>query len=611
VLAFCTAALLFTAIGAVRVTCAVATPENVARHVERELRAGAVALPLDAEIAYAAALDEIRHGKLDDARKHLQSSIALAPHFTDSYFTLARLEARRLSPDAVFWFVQGVVVTTRSFQAESLFAANAALAVVLIFLITSGVMWLALVLRYFPFLAHRVAEVLSRRFNAAKPRACAYLLLFAPFLVIPSYPIAIALVMLSTWPFMQRRERVMAFMSASTFAVLAWFAPFIDRYSPIADPASLTSLIAQANESAADPKLAALIAATPSRGLEAEKETALGLLAMRAGAQEQAVGHFLAAIDKNPHESLAYVNLGNVFYLNGQYDKALEGYRKAEQMNGADAVGQYNLAQAYIKTLLMEESSQALKRASQAGFDAIHDSFATRARETWSIFPRIYGAEDFWRMASIEGRHEHSAVMTAALTSVTGVSPRAGFVIVVGALFLALIAAKIIQPLKVAFQCSNCGEITCNRCCSDEQGTILCKACGKVVRGVTSDKVLEALLRQRRQSVIVKRRKSIKWVTTWVPGVRHLFYGRVIAGTAVATLFAGCVVALCASGYIMPRWSSLDYSTPLWQWILPALGIILSYTIAVMSRQLYEMRATRSATRTRTAEHADDSAASA
>jgi TM2 domain-containing membrane protein YozV len=97
----------------------------------------------------------------------------------------------------------------------------------------------------------------------------------------------------------------------------------------------------------------------------------------------------------------------------------------------------------------------------------------------------------------------------------------------------------------------------------------------------------------------------------WVPGVRHFYYGRMVSGIAVATLFAGCLVSFLASGYILPRWSSLDYSTPLWQWILPALGVILTYTIAVMSRQLYEMRSTRSVTRSRSAENADDNAASA
>jgi Tfp pilus assembly protein PilF/TM2 domain-containing membrane protein YozV len=609
--AFCTALLVLATILAARTATAQTVEANLARHVDQQLKAGAVSLPLDAEVEYATALDQLRHGKLDDAKKHLQSSIALAPHFTDAYFTLARLEARRLSPDAIYWLVQGVIITTRSFEAQSLFLANAGVAIMLIFLITSGIMWLALVLRYFPFLAHRLGEWLSRRFNASKPRVCAYLLLFAPFLLIPSYPIAVALVMLTVWPFMARRERVVAFMSATAFAVLAWFAPWIDRYSPIADPGSLTSLIAQANESPADPTLAALIESTPSRGLDAEKETALGLLSMRTGEQEQAVGHFLNAVQKDPHNSLPYVNIGNVYYLNGQYDKALEGYRKAEQVNATDAVGQYNQAQAYIKTLLMDESSQALKRASQTGFDAIHDSFAERARDTWSIFPRIFGAEDFWRMAAVEGQHEHSAVMTSAMRSATGLSARAGFVIVVAALLLSLIGARFVKPLKVAFQCSNCGEMTCSGCCSDTNGTILCKACGKVVGGVTSDKVLEALLRQRRQSVIVKRRKSIKLATMWVPGVRHFYYGRMVSGIAVATLFAGCLVSFLASGYILPRWSSLDYSTPLWQWILPALGVILTYTIAVMSRQLYEMRSTRSVTRSRSAENADDNAASA
>jgi len=139
----------------------------------------------------------------------------------------------------------------------------------------------------------------------------------------------------------------------------------------------------------------------------------------------------------------------------------------------------------------------------------------------------------------------------------------------------------------------------------------VCSACGKVVRGVTSDKVLEALLRQRRQSVLVKRRKSIKWVTMWLPGVRHLFYGRMFSGMVVATLFAGCAVSFIASGYILPRWSSLDYPTPLWQWILPALGIVLSYTIAVMSRQLYEVRQTRTSIRTRSTNTTDENAASA
>ena len=609
--AFCTVACVLTAAGAISPRVALATPENLARHVDRQLRTGAVSLPLSAEIEYGYALSAIGKGELEEAKKHLEASIALAPHFTDSYFTLARLEARRLSPDSIFWFIEGVVITTRSFEAQSLFAANAGISLLLIFLISSGILWLSIALRYLPFLAHTLAEWLLKKFNAATPRACAYLILLSPFALIPKYPAAVALVLLGTWPFMQRRERILSFLTAGTFAVLAWCAPMVDRYSPIADPSSLTSLIATANESAANPTLAALIEATPSRGLEAEKQTAMGLLAMRAGQQEVAVGHFLRAIEKNPRESIAYVNLGNNYFLNGQYDKALEGYRKAEQVNATDAVGQYNLAQAYIKTLLMDESSQALKRASQAGFDPIRDSFAQRARATWSIYPRIYESNEFWRMAAVEGRHENTAVFSSALASATGMSSRWGAVIVAFALLLSVIGERVIKRHHLAFQCSNCGEATCNRCCSDEHNTIICHACGKTVTGVTSDKVLEALLRQRRQQLIVKRRKSIKVLTVWVPGVRHLFYGRVISGTVLTSFFGGCVVSLLAGGYVIPRWAGMDYSTPLWQWILPGLGIVVSYTIAIHSRQLYETRSTRSVSRSRSLDGTDADAASA
>ncbi|HEX6790465.1 MAG TPA: tetratricopeptide repeat protein [Candidatus Krumholzibacteria bacterium] len=611
-LAFCTVAVLAVAAEAFLPARALATPENVARHVEHQLRAGAVSLPVDAEAEYTYGLTAISKGELEAARTHLENAIALSPHFTDSYFTLARLEARRLSPDAIYYFVQGIVVTARSFEAQSLFAANAAVALMLIFLVASGIVWLSMALRYFPLLAHRLSEWLVKRFNAAAPRACAYLILLTPFVVFPKYPFAIALVMMGTWPFMQRRERVVSFLGAATFAVVAWCSPIIDRWSPIADPASLTSLLAQANESAADRTLSALIEATPSRGLEAEQQTALGLLDMRAGKQEAAVGHFLRAIEKNPRESIAYVNLGNVYYLNAQYDKALEGYRKAEQVNPGDAVGQYNLAQAYIKTLLMDESSQALKRASQAGFDPIRDSFAERARATWSIYPRIYENDEFWRMAAVEGQRENSAVFSSALAGASGLPARAGAVIVITALLFSMIGGKYIPRHRISFQCSNCGEITCDSCCSTEHNTILCKACGKTVGGVTSDKVLEALLRQRRQQLIVKRRKSIKWVTVWLPGVRHVYYGRVVSGIFLASFFAGCVVALGSRGYILPRWGSIDYPAPLWQWILPALGVILSYTISIFSRQLYEMRSSRTgAGRSRSMDVTDADAATA
>ena len=35
----------------------------------------------------------------------------------------------------------------------------------------------------------------------------------------------------------------------------------------------------------------------------------------------------------------------------------------------------------------------------------------------------------------------------------------------------------------------------------------------------------------------MRRRKSIRWATVWLPGMRHVFYGRFVSGFAVATFW--------------------------------------------------------------------------
>jgi hypothetical protein len=82
---------------------------------------------------------------------------------------------------------------------------------------------------------------------------------------------------------------------------------------------------------------------------------------------------------------------------------------------------------------------------------------------------------------------------------------------------------------------------------------------------VTSDKVLEALLRQRRQ----QRSSSgaIDQMADSVAGVRHLL--AVVSGT-VTSFFAGCVVSLPRAAISSTGRASI--TTPLWLLILPRSG---------------------------------------
>jgi tetratricopeptide (TPR) repeat protein len=527
---------------------------------------------------------------------------------------LARLHAQRFHPDAVYYFVEGIAAQLKRFDGQRFFAINAVVGTTLIFLVASLVVWIALGVRYLPFITHRIAETARSKFNATGARFAVALLLLAPFALLPSYTSAAALILILTCPFMQRRERALSFLMAGLFAACAGLAPTIDRFSVVADPASLTSLIARANESRANVTLARAIAAAPvvDPEIEDDRYVALGLLAMRAGDSEGAAANFLRAISVNKQSAIAYVNLGNVFYVNGQYNKALEGYRKAEEVDSTDAVGQYNLAQAYIKTLLMGESSRALSRAAKMGLDQARESIAEPARSRMSVYQKTFSSAQLWQIAVVEGKYHNPALLANMLETVTGHPTRVNVAIMVAAMVLAFAASRIVKGRKLAFQCANCGELTCDGCCNNELGSVICQACGETVNGVSSDRVLEALLRQRRQSVIVRRRKSIRWSTVWLPGMRHVFYGRFVAGFVVAALFATSALALWTRGYVFPVWDSLEYPTTLKHWVVPGAGVVLAYAIALMSRQLYEARNTRTiTTRGHGSDYSDTSSQSA
>ncbi len=580
----------------------VAPPADFARHLvayeEELLRTGAVTIPVAAQVEYRQALAVLSQGDRKGAEKRLRAALSLAPRYSDPYFTLARLHAARLSPDAVYYVVEGVAVQLKTFDGQRSLALNAIVGTTLVLLLASAIVWIALAVRYFPFIAHRIAESARNKFNATGGRVAAALLLLAPFALLPGYTSAAALILILTWPFMHKRERVLSMVMAGLFAAFTGLSPLIDRISVVADPTSLTSLVARANESPADEALAHAITAAlvSDAAINDDRYTAMGMLAMRGGDSEGAAANFLRAISINKHSAIAYVNLGNVYYQNGQYNKALEGYRKAEEVDSTDAVGQYNLAQAYIKTLLMGESSRALSRASKMGLENARDAIAEPARARMAVYQKTYSSAQLWKIAAVEGKYQHPALLSSLLETVTGHSTTVSAGIMLAAMILAFVASRTLKSRKLAFQCANCGDLTCEGCCNDELGSVICHTCGEAVAGVSSDRVLEALLRQRRQSVIVRRRKSIRWSTVWLPGLRHVYYGRFVSGFVVAVVFAISVLALWTRGSVFPYWDSVEFSTPVWKWVVPGLGVLVAYMVALLSRQHYEARNTRTVT---------------
>ncbi len=112
-----------------------------------------------------------------------------------------------------------------------------------------------------------------------------------------------------------------------------------------------------------------------------------------------------------------------------------------------------------------------------------------------------------------------------------------------------------------------------------------------MIDGVSSDKVVEALLRQRRQGVLVRRRKAIRMLTLWLPGMRDISYGEISRGFRSAVVFSVGVVYLAARGLLVNDDMTFPTGSSPWHLAIPATLIVLSYGWSMFSKPQYNFKA--------------------
>lgn len=601
-LAICTILLAATCIA--RASHDPGLPDPYSDHRREQISRGAQTFPLAAQLLQEKALRKLREGDPRTAEKLLVQAFEMDPNYPDPYFTLARIKARQLSSDAFYYLNKAVTALLNNFRYQRLLVLNGILFALLAAALIAAIFCIAFTLKYLPFTAHKLAEILENRFSAAAPKLSAYLLLIIPFALFPGLITGLAVMIMISWVFMLRREKLFTILIILPFIALGFFSHHLKQFAPLADPTSLTSRIAAANDSPGDARLIAAIEAKPAGELEVEKDLALGLQHLRSEQFLPAATYFLRAISYDPANLMAYVNLGNVYYLQGDYGKALEGYGKASALDSLDAVCQYNLAQGYIKTLLLAESSEALKRASASGIETVKKSFASNALKYFPVYPKTFSDRDLWRISKIEGETYTGGQLWNVLLPVTHFTPRVSAWLLIGALFFAAFVFRVIGRRKLAFQCANCGELTCENCCKGEDGRDFCENCAEAIEGVSSEKVINALLRRRRQAVIVKRRKSVRLLTSLVPGVRDIYFGRILRGSVIAALFSFSLIFLWSRGMIIEDWNTIVTQIPLWKFIVFSGIGVLAMALSIFSKPPYDSKAFRvSGTRGHMKEH--------
>jgi hypothetical protein len=389
---------------------------------------------------------------------------------------------------------------------------------------------------------HAVGEALGAR-------VAALVLLVVPVVAaaVVSPALAVLVVLAGSTPFLRRRESrtlgAVCLMLALVDGGMRLFAP----HALLLDARTRTAKIAHLNDAGHDGALERQLAAEARR--PAEVELVLGLQARRRGDSATAQQRFVAALRADSTCAAAYVNLANLFFREGSYERAATGYRAAQALEPELPLSYANLAQTYIRMTKYAESDHELRAASDRGIAVINQRRGLWRDEAQPVFDATLQRETLLALAAAELDAVPSLRHTVLQTWRS--RPWRHFPPVVAIVLLAVTGGILLwtpRLSRIAVCCPECGIVMCTHCVAMSPLDDRCNPC-QIARPRPRAPGAEVISTDRR------RRLSLatgRWVAPLFPGSADLVRGAPVAAT-FAIAAAWIMLGVAALGIEIAR----------------------------------------------------------
>lgn len=468
-------------------------------------------------------------------------------------------------------------------RADLLIVAAAAVA------ITAIVLALALFIRYGRSMAHDFRERLSTRFSGGSVSVLAFALLFLP-LFLWLGPMWLAFYWFAIffgyagWP-----ERAAIVVVLILVALLPVFVDLASHWIAGVDSPVVIAAISSADQ-AYQPdalrRLQELIAVVPD---DATLHVLMGNLLAFEGLDDQALVHYKRAVQLRPRYAGAHVNIGNLHFLNNEFQAAMTEYAKAAQHDSSLVTAFYNHSAAAGETYRFDLQAQMLEKARSA--DRAFVERTTRNPPQQKIVMYKPPIAEAWEVSE---RMSARPAARALFGNYSSFDPLRSLSnpISIGALvslLLALLLFVVRRRSGWANACIKCGRTFCPRCKSARESTTYCTQCIHIYLkrdGVSLDtkrKKLEEVTDH--QSGMTVRNRIF---ATFLPGSAQMLEGRTTRGVIGVFLFALFVVVALLVGRLGP---ALGPTAEVAQTLVRIAAIVMAVVVWIfLSLPVYRRR---------------------
>ena len=455
--------------------------------------------------------------------------------------------------EAVPLAFQGFARVVTNYRTNVLSRADLLIVAALAIAITAIIFAIALFIRYGRSMAHDFRESLSTRFHGGSVTVLAFALLFLP-LFLWLGPIWLLFYWFAIFfGYATPGERIMI----AVLLVIVGLLPIaLDASSNwvagVESPAVLaaTSGEEQSYQPEALRRLQELVAVTPDNPM---LHVLLGNLQSFEGADEQAAVHYRRAIELRKTYAGAHVNLGNLHFLDNEFQAAMTEYERAQASDPNLAIAYYNASVAAGEMYKFDLQAQMLEKARQA--ERTYVERLTRNQPAQKIVMYNPPVSEAWQVTkelsqvpaarALFGNYSTFDPLKAALNAIT-----------IGALASLLLGVFLWLRRRgtgYAGACIKCGRTFCHRCKSSRESMTYCTQCIHIYLkrdGVSLDtkrKKLEEVTDHHTSTI--RRNRAF---ATFLPGSAQLLEGRTASGIIGLFLFALFVCVAILVGRLAP-----------------------------------------------------------